>query len=132
MQRNKCAISKMLGSFDEKGLYASVIAIAKAHDKGHTSTVRCLKIRDSWDYEELIPIYGTPFPLYNKDRLYIWQNSNLRDNGIEVGSIVEIDEWGSYMKNTEKKMVSVNCIITRTEVSSNCLAVLVTEFVFVI
>ena len=121
MQRNKCAMSKMLGSFDEKGLYASVIAIAKAHDKGHTSTVRCLKIRDSWsdrNYEELIPIFGTPFPLYNKDRLYIWQNSNLRDNGIEVGSIVEVDEHGSFMKNTGKKMVSFNCIITRTEVSS--------------
>lgn len=121
MQRNKCAISKMLGSFDEKGLYASVIAIAKAHDKGHTSTVRCLKIRDSWsdrNYEELIPIYGTPFRLYNEDRRYIWRNSPLRDNDVEVGSIVEIDKWDSYMKNTGRKMVSFNFIITRTEVRS--------------
>ena len=110
-------MSKVLSSFDEKSLYAIVIGIAKAHDQGHTSTVRCLNICDSCSdrNEERIRIYGTPFPLYNEDRLFIWQNRNLRDNGIEVGSIVEIDDRDSYVKNTGKKMVS---FITRTEVSS--------------
>ena len=117
---NKCAMSKILGGFDEKALYASVIGIAKAHDQGHTSTVRCLKICDSWSdrNEEPIRMYGTPFSLNNEDGMFIWQNRNLRDHGIEVGSIVEIDEHGSFMKNTGKKMVSFNCIISRTEVRS--------------
>ena len=58
---NMCAMSKMLGGFDEKR-YAIVIGIAQEH----TSTARCLKICDSWSNrnEEPFSIFGRPCYLH--------------------------------------------------------------------
>lgn len=54
---------KRLDRFNEKSLYASVIAIAKAHHHGDTSTIRCLKIHHSQsnkNYKDLKPRLNDP------------------------------------------------------------------------
>lgn len=87
---------------------AVIIAVAKASDKGHTSTVYCLDVIGDFRYGDC-QVFGKPFRLHNVDR-YIWCNQKLRDDRLKVGSIVlyrESEKNGfSYHRNTGEHMVS--------------------------
>ena len=62
-------------NFDPSEQEAVVISLARANDQGHTTLVFCLA-------------ESGPFRLRNQNNRYIWPNQELRENGIDVGSIV--------------------------------------------
>ena len=91
--------------------HALVISLSRGHDRGDTSLVYCLKIDCDFEEEESVRVLGGPFRLYNNDGWYIWQNEDLRDNEIKVGSIISyqfVKAFRSrrYLTNTGKKLVS--------------------------
>lgn len=87
---------------------AVVIALGKAHDDGHSSTVYCLNISDFEDEEARPRVEGNPYRLHDQNGWYIWPNKNLRAENIHDGSIIVIEkELDRYRGNTGKKMVRV-------------------------
>ena len=94
----------MLSYFDSSGQgcsYAVVIAQGRAHDRGHTSSVYCLEI-NGFGVEE--QIHGNPFRLRDCNR-FLWDNEDLRTKEINIGSIVFVDRFGSFLGSTGLKMV---------------------------
>lgn len=83
---------------------AVVIALSKAHDQGHTSCVFCLWLRRA--DKEGYHVTGIPFRLFDKCGRYIWKNIDIRDAGIERGSIIVVDEKKMFVKTTKERMVS--------------------------
>lgn len=88
---------------------AVVITLSKAHDQGHTSCVFCLRLgRD----KERNHVTGNPFRLFDKRLRYIWKNIDIRDAGIETGSIIVVHVNNMFVKTTEERMVSFyDCMI---------------------
>lgn len=82
---------------------AVVITLSKAHDQGHTSCVFCLRLRRD---KERIHVTGNPFRLFDKRGLYIWKNIDIRNAGIEEGSIIVVDTKKMFVKTTKERMVS--------------------------
>lgn len=82
---------------------AVVITLSKAHDQGHTSCVFCLRLRRD---KERIHVTGNPFRLFNKRGLYIWKNIDIRNAGIEEGSIIVVDTKNMFVRTTKERMVS--------------------------
>lgn len=97
--------------------HAVVFDMSRAHDQGFSALVFCLEI--VWDFQnvENACVIGHPFQLHNKEGRYIWLNEELRNKAIEVGSIISCrkptEKW-YYSGNTEKKLVSLNYIISLT------------------
>ena len=81
--------------------YAVVIAQGRAHGRGHTSSVYCLKISGLGVEER---IHGNPFRLLDYNR-FLWDNEDLRMKEINIGSIVLVDKFGSFFGSTGLKMV---------------------------
>ena len=76
---------------------AVIISLARANDQGHTTVVFCLA-------------ESGPFRLRNQNNRYIWSNQELRENGINVGSVVTYQRCYQgclYTANTGKKEVSL-------------------------
>ena len=97
-------LRKLLSYFDSSGqacCYAVVIAQGRAHDRGHTSSVYCLEI-NGFGIEE--QIHGNPFRLLDCNR-FLWDNEDLRRKEINIGSIVFVDRFGSFLGSTGSKMV---------------------------
>lgn len=97
-------LREMLSYFDSSGqacCYAVVIAQGRAHDRGHTSSVYCLEI-NGFGVEE--QIHGNPFRLRDCNR-FLWDNEDLRTKEINIGSIVFVDRFGSFLGSTGLKMV---------------------------
>ena len=89
-----------LPNFNPGERKAVVISLARANDRGDTTVVLCLDKSGMRD----------PFRLSNQGGRYIWSNQELRDNGIEVGSIISYqscDRGCLYSGNTGKKVVSL-------------------------
>lgn len=88
---------------------AVIIAIGKANNEGHTSTVYCLEVIGDFRSGDC-HVLGKPFRLHNEFDRYIWCNQKLRDDRLKVGSIVlyrESEKNGfSYHRNTGEHMVS--------------------------
>ena len=102
---------------------AVVFAFGKAHDRGHTSTVNCLKIRQQTQHGGKLHVEGNPFRLLDKGR-YIWTNDNIRKNDLEEGSIVTVGaESNWYLGNTGTKMVScsVYCKAIKISAGDTCI-----------
>ena len=89
---------------------ALVISLARANDEGHTTVVFCLA-------------ESGPFRLRNQNNRYIWPNQELRENGIDVGSIIAYERVNQgcllHTANTGKKLVSVALQISPKLVSSS-------------
>ena len=89
-----------LPNFNPGERKAVVISLARANDRGDTTVVLCLDKSGMRD----------PFRLSNQGGRYIWSNQELRDNGIEVGSIISYQSCYRgclYSGNTGKKVVSL-------------------------
>ena len=103
--------SSMLSLFTHEDGHGVIIAIAKANDKGHTSTVYCMDVAVDFQNEEY-RVFGKPFRLHNKDGRYIWCNHYLRNERLKVESIVSYTNKNTrfkdirYCKNTKLQMVS--------------------------
>ena len=77
-----------------------VICLAKANDQGHTSLVFCLSKSGKTG----------PFRLRNRNGRYIWRNQDLRENRIEVGSVITYKRFYHgrfFTENTGNKVVSL-------------------------
>ena len=59
-----------------------VIAIARAGFKGRNSVVYALNYTSNG-------LQGDPVPLHDRRRRYLWQNSDLRSEGIRNGSVLK-------------------------------------------
>ena len=100
------------GGVEEEDSYAVVIALGKAHDRGHTSTMYGLKICVFEDEEEY-RVSGNPFRLFDSCGSYIWKNTYIRAEKLEVGSVITLEEnLCRYLSNTGVKMVSLMCSIS--------------------
>lgn len=81
-------------------LKAVVICLARANDQGNTSLIFCLSRSGKTG----------PFQLRNRNSRYIWRNQDLRENPIEVGSVITYKRFYHYCLftgNTGKKVVSL-------------------------
>lgn len=83
---------------------AVVITLSKAHDQGHTSCVSCLRLRKA--DKERNHVTGNPFRLFDKCGRYIWKNIDIRNAGIEEGSIIVVDTEKMFVETTKERMVS--------------------------
>ena len=86
-----------LPNFNPDEQEAVVISLARANDQGHTTAVFCLA-------------ESGPFRLRNQNNRYIWSNHELRENDIDVRSIItyqRFDQCCLYSANTRKKVVSL-------------------------
>ena len=83
---------------------AVVISRAKANDRGGTAVVFCLSLNQNGA--------RNPFRLRNQNDRYIWSTEEIREKGIEDGSIVtymyqSYNQVFLYSGNTGKKVVSL-------------------------
>ncbi|XP_068700285.1 uncharacterized protein [Montipora foliosa] len=81
---------------------AVVFSFAKAHHKNHTSIVHCLKCKSGANSGQIRP-YGHPFRLM-VNGMYIISNEYLRENGIDVGSVVVMTANNWYISTTESHL----------------------------
>ncbi len=90
---------------------AVVISLPRYHDQGHTSLVICLKICYD-ENKEIAGVSGRPCRLHKGDGSHIWSDEELRDNNIQVESIIsyrrkKVRRSRHYLSNTGKKLVSL-------------------------
>lgn len=97
----------------EEEQFAVIIALAKADDKGDTSTLYCLAI-----VGEEFRVSGKLFRLYNRRGSYIWQNEDLRKENLSLGAVIRHDDNCWYFKNTTKQM-DVNAILSQLQFSND-------------
>ncbi|KAL9971090.1 hypothetical protein ACROYT_G023576 [Oculina patagonica] len=86
---------------------AVVISLSRDHDQECSSFVFCLKIVRDFQNDESAGVMGNPFRLEGSS--YIWPNDELKDNNIEVGSIISYRlqkpfQKPRYLGNTGNKL----------------------------
>ena len=86
--------------------FAVVIAVAKAHDLGHTSTVSCLKCTYHAEVDKFRP-YGGPFRLSADSNRFTIRDKLLSDQEIKEGTVLRIGFCGSFIENTGIQLVSL-------------------------
>ena len=87
---------------------AVVISLAKAHHNNRTSIVNCLRLKFQSDVGEVRP-YERPFRLHADGNMFIIKNDFLRDEKIDVRTVIAISSNGCYLGNTGDYLVSLWC-----------------------